>query len=487
MVLREIRAGSLWSLTCLMFLLLLSGCFSHVQHLPRVDKTVEVFPPLPDRPTVLVGVALSGGGSRAAYFGAAGLDALARVRVGPVGRSVLEDVSYLSSVSGGSLAASYFAMRKPDHGVNVLDENGSFTADYSRFFDQYRTAMSDNYQWALEWRQFVNIRWFNSNQRATSLAEALAAGFLGEATFSNLYQREHDQHSPRLILNATLYNTGQRVVMTTVPREDFQYKFVDILQDGLKDELKKKGKEPTQIRPLPPALQSAQGTLIPLTFQDREADVRQVALAKAVAASASFPFFIGPITVQVHGDDNTYLHVGDGGLFDNQGTESLAQLFLNKLHDGKAARALVIAFDSSFPFWGKNKKLDGMENGFDIFVKDSGRVVGIMEHRANAYQAMVWHILQSQGIVLPGDSIIRVIVMRHTDDVWPMDWKAALPPKCREDEAAFTKREDVLQRLANIPTLFKIACDCDRELLQAAAAYGVGKHQADIVNFLQGR
>ena len=61
---------------------------------------------------LLVGVALSGGGSRAALFGAAGLEALARVRA-PGGASVLEQVAYLSSVSGGSVAASYYASQKP--------------------------------------------------------------------------------------------------------------------------------------------------------------------------------------------------------------------------------------------------------------------------------------------------------------------------------------------------------------------------------------
>lgn len=468
----------------LAFGLLLSGCFSHVQYLPRIDPAAEAFKPLPERSTTLVGVALSGGGSRAAYFGAAGLEALGKVRAGSEQQSVLEQVSHISSVSGGSLASSYYAMRKPSHEIAVLNADGSFTPDYARFFDQYRATMGDNYQWSIEWRQIVNIRWLNSNQRATSLAEALASAFLDEATFSSLYKRETNQDSPRLILNATLYNTGQRIVMTTVPRADFQYKFVDILQDGLREKMKEQGKDPAGLRPLPLALKTAQETLIPLTFQDREADPRPVPLATAVAASASFPFFIGPITVQVEGQD-TYNHVGDGGLFDNQGTESLVQLFLKKWQDKKAGRALVIAFDSSFPFWVKNEKLDHMRNGFDIFVKDSGRIVGIMEHRANAYQAMVWHILQSQQFVLPGDSIIKVIVLRHTDDVWPTDWRSALPEECRKEETMFTKREDVMQRLALIPTLFKVACECDKALLRAAAGRAVEKKKDEIVQFLQ--
>jgi len=65
------------------------------------------------------GVALSGGGSRAALFGASGLEAIAQVRA-PGGGSLLDQITYLSSVSGGSVAASYFAMKKPSKGTAVL-------------------------------------------------------------------------------------------------------------------------------------------------------------------------------------------------------------------------------------------------------------------------------------------------------------------------------------------------------------------------------
>jgi hypothetical protein len=86
--------------------LVLTGCASAVAiRVPQAGPDTACVTPAPDR-EVLVGVALSGGGSRAALFGAAGLEALARLRA-PGGGSVLEQVSYLSSVSGGSVAAAY--------------------------------------------------------------------------------------------------------------------------------------------------------------------------------------------------------------------------------------------------------------------------------------------------------------------------------------------------------------------------------------------
>jgi predicted acylesterase/phospholipase RssA len=427
----------------------------------------------------VIGIALSGGGSRAAYFGAAGLEALAHVQVATGQPSLLQQASYLSSVSGGSIASSYFATHKPKAGMAVLDAHGSLTPAYQRFFDQYRDTMAENYQWSIVWRQFVKIRWLNSNQRATSLAEVLDATFLNGQTFEQMYQREKAGDSPRLILNATLYNNGRRFAMTTIPRDEFRYDFIPKLQS----ELLAKSVAP---KPLPESLQKAKEALNPLTFQDHGADPRGIPLSRAVAASASFPFFIGPITAQVEGQD-IYVHAGDGGLFDNQGTESLVQLFLKQLEDKKAKRALVVAFDSSFPFWAKNDRLDRMENGFDIFVKDSGRIVGIMEQRANAYQAMVWHILQSQRIVLPDDTTIKIIVLRHTADVWPDNVTSVLPDACRGEKKPLQSKQDLLDRLALIPTLFKLESECDKALLKEAAVRLVEKKKAEIVGFLRGK
>jgi predicted acylesterase/phospholipase RssA len=465
-------------LSVLIFSLLfsLAGCFPHVHHLPKTDPKANLFPPLPDRSSTLVGIAFSGGGSRAAYFGAAGLEALAHLRTGSSQASILEQVSHISSVSGGSVAASYYVVQKPSATQSVLNPDGSLSAEYRRFFDHYRQAMASNYQRSIELRQFFKVRWFNSNQRATSLAEVLSNDFLGAETFESLYEREKRGDSPRLILNSTLYNNGRRVVLTTIPQEDFQQNFIPKLQE----ELVKTSPHP---KPLPESLEKAREALIPLTLQGEGGDPRKIPLAYAVAASASFPFFLGPVTIQIDGED-TFLHAGDGGLFDNQGTESLAQLFLKKIDDKKAKRALIIVFDSSFPFWVKNDVLDRIENGFDIFVKDSGRVVGIMEQRANAYQAMVWHILQSKGILLPPDHIVKVIVLRHTEDVWP-DWRTAMPKACRDEGVVFNSQKDVTQRLALVPTLFKISSECDKALLREAGRRVVEKRKEEIIQFLQ--
>ena len=99
--------------------LLLTACATpQVDRFPKAgSETACIWPTAPQE--TVVGVSLSGGGSRAALFGAGGLEALGRLPA-PEGGSVLERVSYLSSVSGGGLAAAYYALHKPPRGTPVL-------------------------------------------------------------------------------------------------------------------------------------------------------------------------------------------------------------------------------------------------------------------------------------------------------------------------------------------------------------------------------
>jgi len=82
----------------------------------------------PESGDELVGIAISGGGSRAATFASYVLEELARIDVGrDAPASMLERVQYISSVSGGSLSAAYYSMTKPDKSEPVLGSDGSCT------------------------------------------------------------------------------------------------------------------------------------------------------------------------------------------------------------------------------------------------------------------------------------------------------------------------------------------------------------------------
>jgi hypothetical protein len=178
-----------------------------------------------------------------------------------------------------------------------------------------------------------------------------------------------------------------------------------------------------------------------------------------------------------------YYHIGDGGLFDNLGTESLATLFLKKIPQGSSRKGLIIVIDTSFPFDANAAELDNSEKGFEVFKDDPSRIVGIMEERANAYQMMLWDSLRTEGVVLPDFAHLRIEVLKHTD----ADWTGYqdLPDVCREEFPPDVKPEDIKQAVRVIPTLFKIKSPCHGALLIKAAQKVVEKHRDRIVNFIQ--
>jgi hypothetical protein len=99
------------------------------------------------------------------------------------------------------------------------------TDDYQTFFAEYQEKLGQDFEGALLWRQLLSFRWLNSSLAVRSLAEVMAERLLGPATLGDLAQREARGDSPRLIINTTLYNSGWRFVITTLPpeasRDDF--------------------------------------------------------------------------------------------------------------------------------------------------------------------------------------------------------------------------------------------------------------------------
>ncbi len=162
-------------------------------------------------------------------------------------------------------------------------------------------------------------------------------------------------------------------------------------------------------------------------------------LAGVAAASASFPPLVGPITLQV-GEEKTYWHAGDGGLYENSGVESLLFLYLKQLQEKRAKRALIIAFDSSFPFSVGERQLARRSLPFSLLTFDFSRIPSIMEERATTYQALFFRSLQLEG-VFPDSKTVSVIVLRHTDAEWAADL-SDLPPACKAERAPLRTPED---------------------------------------------
>jgi hypothetical protein len=452
--------------------IVLAGCAS--AHYVAVKESKVIGPcetVVPDR-DLLLGVALSGGGSRAALFAEAGLEALAQVRTAD-GSSLINRIDHLSSVSGGSLSAGYYVLKKPGRNVPVLNPDGSLSQAYRAFFDQYRTELSQDFETALIWRQLLSFRWINSALAARTLAEILRDKLYGDARILDLSARTRAGDTPDLIINTTLYNNGRRLALTTLPADAFDYDFFTDLERSL--ERRGRAVEPT------PVIRERWQRLRPMTPIEISMDPCPALLAGAATASASFAPLIGPTTFKV-GDKEAYWHVGDGGLYENSGVESLLFLYLKQIQAKRAKRVLIIALDSSYPFSVDEVRLLKRSLPFSLLNFDFSRIPGIMEERALTYQALFFRSLQLEG-VFPDSKTVSVIALRHIAAKWAADL-SDVPASCKAEPAPLKTTEDVENRIAAIPTRLGLTSECDRDLIYTAAFKLVAEHQDTILRFL---
>lgn len=225
--------------------------------------------------SLVVIVAVSGGGFRAAALAHAVLTKLQRTRItwDSQFRSLLDEVDLISAVSGGSLAAAYYAW-KPDRFVQEFPDRVLALDMQSSLIER---ALSPKGLWQQTSSHYG---------RADLLQELLDQEIFHGARFGDLRRRR-----PMVYLNATETRNGQRFEFT---------------QDQ---------------------------------FDNLCSDLDAVSLSRAVSASMAVPVLLSPITIWNHRHDcpvdramrplstdvsrSRYIHLLDGGLADNTGLSAL--------------------------------------------------------------------------------------------------------------------------------------------------------------------
>jgi hypothetical protein len=461
---------------------LLAGCAATRHELaPRGDAVAAPMPE--DPPGPIVGIAVSGGGSRAALFTAAVLQQLASLDAGEPGRSrsVLENVQYISSVSGGSLASAYYVMNKPGSGVAMLD-HGQLTPDYKDFFGtKFLPDMRADWEEAL-----FGAALGGSMRRADAIADRWDESLFAGATFAKLADRERRGDAPWLVLNGTSWESGRRMVFTTLPKKAFAYDFVQEVSRYLD----KRGFSEADVEAMKRRIAPESRRFAPITFEDINVDPSTLHVSVAVASSSSVPLVLGPVTF-AYGDGNgnsQTLHVGDGGMFDNQGIESLAQIMFPKLlkpENPGGRTGLLIVVDASYPFDGDPDLYQGSRDLVQMIEKSPARVSDIMEERAIAYQLLLWLSLrtphETAGQIVPDADHLKIVYMRHVDAAGAL--AQAPPPECKDWPGAKPTEAQMRERLSRIPTRYKIENDCDAALLKASARWAV---EANAKRILEG-
>ena len=255
----------------------------------------------------LVLLALSGGGSRAAYWSGSVMLALEKVYQDE-NLNLLKEVDLISAVSGGSLPAAYYAISQ--------DPGSEIKARSNRNWDEYtvKKLMSKPYisRWFWNWFWPSNIAryWFTSYDRSDIMASTLADNLYDiPITGKNLSIRDINPERPYLILNATNGSSGH---------------FGDPF------------------------------TFTTDKFKEICSDLGSYDLSRAVMATASFPAVFNYMTLYDYSEygqcsanqrPQRYVHLFDGGNCDNLGLTSV-QTAINKNKD-RFTRIVVILVDAN--------------------------------------------------------------------------------------------------------------------------------------------
>lgn len=260
-------------------------------------------------------LAFSGGGTRAASLSYGVLaqlrattiywDSLKRAPCDPSadahcrsqGRSLLDEVDVISSVSGGSFASAYYTL----YGDSIFNPASTFQRGML-----YHRVQSDLLSQAL----FTPSSWRHLFSRSEIAAEYHERRIFGKATFGQLVRGPR----PYLILNATDASTGARFEFT---QEQFDLLCADLSQVPVARGVAASSSFPVLLNSLTIDSHNAQGC----GYQEPQW------VANAVNDAFTNPTrHRAALTQRAYRDSSRrYLHLLDGGLADNLGARAVTQ------------------------------------------------------------------------------------------------------------------------------------------------------------------
>jgi hypothetical protein len=277
--------------------------------------------------TPLILVAVSGGGIQAAAWAARVLTGLEEENPGKFGRHT----RLISSVSGGSVGAMYFANAyQGDGGLDPMALRG--------VVEQAMHSSINAVGWGIVYPDFIRlvcppcVPLLGDVDRGQALETAWlkaagnAAPTLEHATLSKWKEDVSQGRRPAVIFNTTITDTGERLLLaTSAPTRSRGNKGENPLDD--------EGTE--QIR---------QGSR---SFSDLYPNY-DLSVATAARLSASFPYASPAARADLSGPQ---FHVVDGGYYDNFGISSLVQWLQEALagSEGGVIRRVLILQIRAFP------------------------------------------------------------------------------------------------------------------------------------------
>ncbi len=241
-----------------------------------------------------VAVAASGGGIQAAAWMTAVLSRLNDETQG----TLAPDIAVISSVSGGSTGAMYF--------LNAYD-NPRQLRDQTTY-DQSATSSLEDVAWGFIYPDFwrLLVPFAVQSDRGITLEEAWKRAKAPDVALATWRDGAGQPHRPAAIFNATLAETGGRLLMST-----------------------------TDLPPIPRGRRN---------FYTTYPDV-DISVVTAARLSATFPYVSPAARIDKRDTPlSRAYHVVDGGYFDNFGVASLNDWLLDAipLKSGELKRLLVL-------------------------------------------------------------------------------------------------------------------------------------------------
>lgn len=163
---------------------------------PPKTRASEKFADNRPNKDIFIGIAMSGGGSRATNFSAAVLRDLDKL-------GILQHATVISSVSGSSVAAAYYGLygdnRTQDHPWDDEGVRKAFLTDFEQ-------------PWLISWFCPRNIfrYWLTNFSRSDIMANVLDDKLFDEHKYANF----GNDKLPRIFINATSYTNGNAFVFS---------------------------------------------------------------------------------------------------------------------------------------------------------------------------------------------------------------------------------------------------------------------------------
>ena len=260
------------------------------------DVNVECRQNLPENQTLkycadkpkdknFVGLALSGGGSRAAVFSAAVLFELKRY-------GILKQVDVISSVSGGSVTAALYSLscdKNDESCPGTVEGPGRMRWEREEVFDRLQINFINRCMAKQFLPQNACLNWFSYYSRSDMMAEVLDSNLYDESFLGYEGFRFHDLNPrrPNLLINSTEYTSNKKSANVL---ETFTFTNEDFQRIGSK--------------------------------------ISQFPISQAVMASAAFPAVFNYVSLEnFHVDEgDKYIHLIDAAGLDNLGLIPLEQI-----------------------------------------------------------------------------------------------------------------------------------------------------------------